>query len=229
MDRDVVGATRPLAAEPEDLGARLAQREEQLHEMRSTLAGVVSAVRLLAHQGGLLSQERVHQLAATLDTELERIERLLNPARRGGLGVLQLDDVLAPVVAARRATGQQVFWEPNGALVRGQADEIAQVLSILLVNAAQHAPGSPVWVDVDSGAHEVRLRVRDEGPGIPVEDRERVLRRGVRGPHSAGDGLGLHVASRLVHGLNGSLRVLPSERGAVFEVSLPSGAVRVAS
>lgn len=227
--RESTGIVLPLAPDPDELGARLAEREEQLHELRSTLAGVVSAVRLLAHQGGLLSPERARQLAGTLDAELDRVERLLDPARRTGPASLCLDGVVSPVVEARRAAGQQVEWAPSGALVRGRGDEIAQVIGILLVNAARHAPGSPVRIDVADVGDDVHVVVSDEGPGIPVELHERVLQRGGRGPHSSGEGLGLYVANRLLRELGGTLRILPSERGAVFDIALPSGDALAAS
>ncbi|MCW5649185.1 MAG: hybrid sensor histidine kinase/response regulator [Ramlibacter sp.] len=113
------------------------------------------------------------------------------------------------------------------ASVQGVWDEfrIDQIISNLLINAAQHAPGRPVGLSLSSGDGEARLVVRDHGPGIAPRDHERVFRQFERGtplPPVPGLGLGLYIAQQAAraHGGSVSLDSTPGE-GATFTVRLP--------
>ena len=70
----------------------------------------------------------------------------------------------------------------------------------------------------------MELRVRDHGPGIPLEQRSLVFERFLRGPHNAGipgSGIGLAVVSTLVSQMEGEVSVEDGEGGgAVFLISL---------
>jgi signal transduction histidine kinase len=107
-------------------------------------------------------------------------------------------------------------------MVRGRAEDIAEVVTTLLENAAQHAPGSPVRVAARDIGETLELTVSDLGPGISREVSARLFEWGERGPASHGQGIGLHVARRLVEDLGGTLRTLSTNgRGATFALRLP--------
>ncbi len=64
--------------------------------------------------------------------------------------------------------------------------------------------------------------LNDDGPGVPEEQRERILQRGVRADNSSGQGIGLGVCSEIVHSYHGQLLVSDSELGgACFSILLP--------
>jgi hypothetical protein len=69
------------------------------------------------------------------------------------------------------------------------------------------------------------IRVADNGPGIPPEERDSIFSRGVRGSNAgthSGNGLGLYIAAKLLRGQGGDLHVEDSETGgACFVVRLP--------
>lgn len=105
---------------------------------------------------------------------------------------------------------------------------IEQVVANLLVNAAQYARGKPVTLLLSPVEGGARLEVRDQGPGVPVADRERVFRQFERGGDSAavpGLGLGLFLAEQALKAHGGAITLggEPGE-GAVFTVYLPATA-----
>jgi two-component system sensor histidine kinase KdpD len=113
-------------------------------------------------------------------------------------------------------------------LISCDSDRLGQVLTNLLTNALVHTAAGTIEVDLQVEDQEARIRVSDEGPGIPAADLERVFDAGFRGPYRAneepesGSGLGLHIAKRIVeaHGGHISAENRP-ERGAVFTIALP--------
>src|SRR4029077_13652223 len=80
--------------------------------------------------------------------------------------------------------------------------QLDQVLTNLLENAARHSPsGGRIRIHVTPTERAVRLRIADEGPGIHVDDREKVFEafyRGRQSPESPGSGLGLSIARAIV-------------------------------
>jgi signal transduction histidine kinase len=130
-------------------------------------------------------------------------------------------------VLARRGNPLDIDVRPG---VEGSVDpgRLEQVVTNLMMNAAQHAPGAPVRVRVDERPGRVVVAVEDGGAGIPDDARERVFapyERAQRVKPSAGLGLGLYIVKRIVDAHGGAIEVGRSELGgAVFRIDLPSGA-----
>jgi signal transduction histidine kinase len=96
---------------------------------------------------------------------------------------------------AGRGVGFRVSVHPPDATLSADPARLHQVVVNLLDNASRHAPaGSEVRVSGRTGAGQVVLEVRDDGPGIAVEDRDRVFDRFTRGERAAGGGTGLGLA-----------------------------------
>ncbi|WP_454733967.1 MULTISPECIES: sensor histidine kinase [Cupriavidus] len=86
------------------------------------------------------------------------------------------------------------------ALVRGDADALRILLTNLVDNALRYVPpGGKVDVAATGGAGSVELVVRDDGPGIPAAERERVFDRFYRVPEAptGGSGLGLAIVAEI--------------------------------
>ncbi|MGH3413875.1 MAG: sensor histidine kinase [Marmoricola sp.] len=198
--------------------------DEQMHELRASLAGMASAIHLLARDEDLLSADRRSRLTGMLELEVGRLERLVSRTHEEAVVELPVDDLVEPLVTSRRLAGQRIDWRPSGRRVMGMGDAIAEAVNILLVNAAEHAPGSPVRIRAVADAGLLRLRISDRGPGIPTEMRESIFLKGVHGDRSRGQGLGLNLARRLVVAQGGSLDLLHSRfgDGTTFEVTLPA-------
>ena len=108
--------------------------------------------------------------------------------------------------------------------------EIGSILDNLLANALRASPrGGRCRIELKTEMGRVRLVVQDAGPGVPEELRERIFQRFVRGEESrnratGGFGIGLSLCRRIAEGRGGAIGVVPSPRGARFELDLPSAA-----
>lgn len=114
------------------------------------------------------------------------------------------------------------------AYVRGNPDQIRQLIIILLDNAYTHTPpGSEINVEISADNARASITVSDNGPGFGPEHHERIFDRfyrtdGARTRSSGGTGLGLAIARWIaeVHGGSISAESAPGE-GATFTVLLP--------
>lgn len=193
---------------------RVLRDAEVLHELRATVAGVNKASRLLRRGDSLLPKSHRVKLESMLEHELDRMERLLEHRPETGGRVVDLDDLIDPLVTAQRALGFDVLWEPTGHQVVGSADDLTEAIHILLANAGRHAGDGTTEVSVGREAgNGVVIRVSDTGPGISADVVELLFRRGARSDSSPGEGIGLHVARRLVRDHGGDLLLERTERG----------------
>jgi len=109
-------------------------------------------------------------------------------------------------------------------------DALAQIVANLLSNVEKYAPIGTVEIRTQFDGEELVIAVADEGPGVPASAAERVflpferlnsrLTEGV-----TGTGLGLAIARELAHRMGGTLKLMPSTRGAVFELRVPAPVV----
>jgi signal transduction histidine kinase/PAS domain-containing protein len=114
--------------------------------------------------------------------------------------------------------------------VLADPDRIGQVITNFLSNALKYsAPETPVAITIEALGDTARLSVRDQGPGIPASERERVWELFYRAPgievrsgSGVGLGLGLHISKTLVERHGGEVGVAsePGE-GAMFWFTLP--------
>jgi signal transduction histidine kinase len=98
-------------------------------------------------------------------------------------------------------------------------------MRIFLENALRHgaAPDTTVTIAVDVVDDRARVRVTDEGPGVPEADRERVFGRFERGATTgSGFGLGLAIARGLARQMHGDVHVCPDAEQSCFEALLPA-------
>ena len=123
--------------------------------------------------------------------------------------------------------------EPGSAVALGEAARLAQVLRNIIDNAISFSPdGGVVVIVVEGVGDRVQLRVDDDGPGIPPDNREDIFRRFYSerpegeafGRHS---GLGLAISRTIVDAHGGSIEAVNREvqgriAGARFLVSLPA-------
>jgi signal transduction histidine kinase len=106
-------------------------------------------------------------------------------------------------------------------------DALAQILSNLLSNVEKYAPGGEVAIEGALADGALTITVTDQGPGIPREAAERIFAPFERldsrvNEGASGTGLGLAIARDLATAMGGSLRVVPSSRGASFELRVPA-------
>jgi signal transduction histidine kinase len=190
-----------------------------LHEIGSTVAGLVSASRLVDQPGDLPHGGR-SAMESLVRSQVERLDRIFS-AEDPATQHVGLDEVLRPLVLAQAAQGQAIDWVPSGVEVDARPDDVAEIVRILLDNAARHADSPTTRIDVRRVGGTVEVAVVDDGRGLPDEVRARLFAWGVRGAGSHGQGIGLSHARRLALHLGGYL-VLDERapRGTTFVLGL---------
>jgi two-component system OmpR family sensor kinase len=115
-----------------------------------------------------------------------------------------------------------------GLRITGDKDQLERVLTNIIGNALRFSPiGKPVTVVASRQDGSVRIAVRDEGPGIPVDQRSRVFERFWQADGSAptgggGAGLGLAISKRIIDAHDGEILVTDNQpNGACVVISLP--------
>jgi signal transduction histidine kinase len=136
---------------------------------------------------------------------LLRIAQIEAGTRRAGFREVDLGAVGETVTEAFAPAAEdegKVLAAAKPAIVRGDRDLLTQLLANLVENAIRHTPGGTrIEVTLARSASGVRLVVADSGPGVPVDDRDRIFRRFYRlerSRTSPGSGLGLSLVAAVV-------------------------------
>jgi two-component system, OmpR family, sensor kinase len=115
-------------------------------------------------------------------------------------------------------------------VVTGDDLRLRQAVANLVRNALVHTPaGSPVEVSLQPQNGYAEIDVIDHGPGVPVEQRDRIFERfhradPTRSRDQGGSGLGLSIASAVVNAHGGRISVDDTPGGgATFRIELPAG------
>jgi signal transduction histidine kinase len=190
---------------------------EMAHELRTPVAGIRGRAEL-ALQAAADDAERRRALEAVVEqtTRLSStIDTLLAIARR------EIDPAASSVdLAALAHEIDDVTITSPDQLPRaeGEPDVVRRALAPLIDNARRHAR-TQVTLELTVAGAEVRLTVRDDGPGVPEALGERVFDPGVRGdPDGDGAGLGLPLARRLARSCGGDVRLGAGPGGCVVLV-----------
>jgi signal transduction histidine kinase len=254
-DDEVAELTRTLNDMLRELSLARAKREKSLsrqrefiadasHELRTPLTSVLANLELLDHalgrspslelekesvESALRSSQRMRRLVADL--------QILARADSGRKAVQEVCDLsqiaMNAVDELRPLAGEHRIdlLAREKAPVEGNPDDLHRVVVNLVDNAARHTPPeSTITVEVETSpeAGVARLRVADDGPGIPAEVRSQIFDRFVRnaGPgdraSSNGTGLGLAIVQAIAIEHSGTASVGDSDQGgALFTVELP--------
>jgi signal transduction histidine kinase len=212
------------------------------HDFRSPLTVVRGAVELLLGErpGSLTTAQR--ELAESAERNVRRLEdftaQLLEMARLEE-GQIALDkeeidaialvrDVVADhaILAKQKRQWISLDVDPDPPHVVADRSKMHQALANLIINAIRYAPqGTPILVAAHRRGDELRIEVRDHGPGIAAEDRQRIFDKFFRGHNAdgtAGSGLGLAIARSLVTLHGGTLEYEENPGGgSAFVTVLP--------
>lgn len=205
------------------------------HEVRNPLGAIFNAMgELNRHLGG---QGEVGTLLSILTEEAERINQiigdLLDFARPPDLAVDQVSlagAIEAAASASVRLSGVEFKCEiaPDVDRLRMDQRQIRQALLNIFNNSVQAMNGrGEIRVHVQrvhrDGEPVVAIAIRDSGPGVPTEIRERVFEPFFT-TKASGTGLGLAVVKRVIEGHGGAVEVGAGDpHGAVFTLYLPFG------
>jgi two-component system sensor histidine kinase ChvG len=246
--RDEIGA---LARALSDMSIALRQRidateafaADVAHELKNPLASMRSAVDTLET---VEAPDLKARLLAVIRDDVARLDRLITgiseasrldaELSRSRFEQVDAGALCAGLVAAYRTANPvgdiRIEYLPplaGAARVQGDPARLAQVMRNLIDNAISFSPRpGMVIVSAETAPGRVFLKVEDQGPGVPAENRGDVFKRFYSqrpadedfGRHS---GLGLSIAGSIVDAHGGSIRVDDGAAGgAVFTVELPS-------
>jgi len=201
----------------------------QTSSLRSTLCARKSGV----DPGWLDQQLEIVQRSAGRLTRL--VDDLL-AVSQATIGRLDLSTEEVDVAALVRDAvdrsahdGRRIRVQTTGD-TRAQCDRLAveRVVSHLLSNALKHGGSGPIETDVDDLGDDVRISIRDHGPGLSPDERLRIFERYERfAPlrHAGGFGVGLWIARQIVDAHHGTIDVwtAPGD-GTRFTITLPKRA-----
>jgi signal transduction histidine kinase len=209
------------------------------HDLRTPLTAAGAGLGMLETSAAGRLRMDEQQLLGNIRRNIAHLSALIDDLlayNQIQVGALHLDrvlldlrtvvaDALPAVQPLIRAKGQMLQVDlPMPLPLVGDARRLGQVFINLLCNAYQHTPpGTHIAITghVDNG--EIRLVVRDDGPGIPEREREAIFERFYRlSAAGSGSGLGLAIARGLV-ALHGGRMWVESHNGggSMFYVALP--------
>jgi two-component system sensor histidine kinase KdpD len=208
------------------------------HDLRTPLMAISTAAGALARDDLAIDDADRAELLATILSASDRLDHLVDNlldlsrlqagAAQPEPALLELDDVVVGALDELGKEGRrvEVAFSDSSPSVRVDAHQIQRVLVNVLENALKYSPeGEPVHMKVSGTPAEAVIRVIDHGPGIAVEERERIFEpfhRGNRGDHP-GAGLGLAIARGFAEANGGRLWVESRHgQGATFVLSLPA-------
>ena len=199
---------------------------EAAHQLRTPIAGIQASVEALPNARDPAERQQLlahvakesaragRRVAALLS--MARLDRGVGPARRRCDIVALCRDEVARAALLTPDLDVGLQSEEPSRLVDVDPDGLREVVANLLDNARRHAR-SRITVTVTSRSPDIELRVEDDGPGVVVEDAERVFERFVSLDGQGGSGLGLPIVRGIARSYGGKATY---EDGA-FIVSLP--------
>jgi two-component system OmpR family sensor kinase len=198
------------------------------HELRTPLAALKLQVQSLERADNVEARRTaIARLSAGIERATRLVEQLLVLARQeasvagGAAGQpVELSELarrtVADLAAVAQAKGIDLgLCQAEVAEVEGQPEALNILLRNLVENAIKYTPaGGTVDISVKRAGAEATLVVEDSGPGIPVEERERVFDRFYRiaGSDAAGSGLGLAIIKSIAERHGATLKLDKSER-----------------
>ena len=235
-----------VLAENERLRANLLRAVS--HDLRSPLTSIMGNADNLLSCGETLDPETRRQIYTDIYGDAEwltgMVENLLSASRMSGgrLSLNMTTELMSDMVAeavrhmGRRLDGFRLeLNEPDRLLfVKADARLIVQAVINLLDNAVKYAPaGSVISIGISEKQGNVAVRIADEGPGIPDDQKPQVFDLFYTSGNPSGDsrrglGIGLSLCQSVLRAHGGEISVSDNvPHGAVFELTLPRDEVNV--
>jgi signal transduction histidine kinase len=206
------------------------------HELRTPLTSIIGALATLARPELLPANDMAKELLESARTQANRlnylIEDLLIVSRIEGKALPMVAESIDLIPFVERTVreipqSERVRVEGANVTVTSDPEHIRRIVINLIQNALRYAPSSPVEVVVRAESDAALLLFVDHGPGIPVQDRDRVFERftqlaPIATRRQGGTGLGLAIVRGLATTIGGAVRITDTPGGgATFEVKVP--------
>jgi len=208
------------------------------HDLKTPLASIKAGVTSLLERGIVYDATQQQELLGTMLEETDRLNRLvgnllhLARVRAGALvpskQLVPFDDIVEAVLTRLRSLLSpfrvRTMIRPDAPAIWIDPIQMDQVVTNLLENAARYSPqGGDILISIAPWQDGIQLRIADQGPGIPSEDREKMFEAFARGP-GGGSGLGLSIARAIVAAHDGRIWAEGNPAGgAAIVANLPLG------
>jgi two-component system, NtrC family, sensor histidine kinase HydH len=201
------------------------------HELRSPLGVVESSAYLVSRRLEQLQisdpslTKHMDKIAVEVQRSNKTINDLLELARSKPLKrrSIEASEFISQAVATAKlpvAVDVEIA-APSGTTLDIDPDQLARVVTNLLINASHAMGGSGhIWIEARREGTRSILIVRDEGPGVPPDLRGRIF-EALFTTKAKGNGLGLALCRRIAEAHSGTVTLEPSERGAAFKLTIP--------
>jgi two-component system OmpR family sensor kinase len=214
------------------------------HELRTPLTAIRGFAEL-HRQGAMEGTEKTAEVIRRIEDESKRMGSLvedllllarLDQARPIVLKPVEVNEVVNDVMAATSAIfpNQKITaaFPSTEVFILGDNDKIHQAISNLVVNACTYSPdGSKIEITTQELENQILVSVKDDGPGLNIDQKERVFERFYRADTSRarygqdgkqGSGLGLSIVDAIMHAHGGTVSV-ESEigKGSEFTLAFP--------
>jgi signal transduction histidine kinase len=219
--------------------ARLAALGEAVakinHDLRNMLTSAQMASDRLADSGDPVVAQSLPRLERALDRALNLTRDVLNYGKSNGETAPQVKRT--PLRAAVEAAGEDAGLSPGSVALQthiakalaAEADpeQLHRILVNLLRNARQAVESAErttgaVTVSAERGVRDLKVRVADDGPGIPDKVRDRLFQPFAGSGRAGGAGLGLAISRELAQAHGGDVALVETgPEGSVFELTLP--------
>jgi two-component system sensor histidine kinase KdpD len=210
------------------------------HEFKTPLTSIKAATSAIL-SNGVPQAEQQSELLTVIDQEASRLSALMTESihlARIEAGKILLDRQPHPVRELIEQVVRQLEIALEGRAVRLAVEDPLPLVSVdaelvvlalkqLMDNAAKYSPpNSPVSIEARVAGDAVAIRVRNEGAGIPEQERPRIFERFYRGQEArrqiSGSGMGLAIAQEILQAHGGAVRLETSPgQGAEFIAVLP--------
>jgi signal transduction histidine kinase len=218
------------------LETAFADQKEFLADVSHELRTPITVIRGFLETLGDDPRER-QEAVAVIQDELDRMNRfvddlmlLVRASRPDFLRPQRLDlDLLAHEILAKARSLGDRRWSMDDVgvgIIEADAQRLTQAIMNLALNAVQHTrPGEGIAIGSSIEGSEVRLWIRDEGPGIAPAEQEQIFQRFAGRPGDAGSGgtgLGLAIVHAIAEAHGGRVEVRSQlGDGATFTLVLP--------
>lgn len=213
------------------------------HELKTPLTSLALSAELLKRSSGLNAKQRemVDMIHADVGRMKDLANELLDLARSTGAAItlktlpVDITQLLKAVTktfalqAEQKPVQLKTEFDESAPKIRADPVKLSWVVSNLVANALRYTPaGGTISVSSKMAARGVQLQVRDTGPGIAPQLRERLFERftqwNVNGAEPGSAGLGLAIAKEIVEAHGGRIFVDSTlGKGTCFTVELPAG------
>ena len=205
-----------------ELGRRKRFIADAAHELRTPLAVVALRVESLDDPAGREDLRRGLDRLTHLVSQMLDLERLtLAGETRSRVDLVTIArDLVADLAPSAIHAGYDLSLAAPGApvFVIGDPHAISRALTNLVSNAVLHGGGAG-QITVAVGTNGI-IDVVDEGPGVVADVQPRLFEPFSRGnPRAEGCGLGLHLTREIMRAHQGDVRLVPTERGAMFRLT----------